>query len=332
MSLSPIGITMGCPAGIGPEIIIKAFYETPSVLAFKDLVVLGDMNILERAKKVLSYEIPLLSWKPGQSPSSEGINVLCLTQLDPSEIPFGKPSEKTGAASFKYIEKGIELCQDETLSAVVTAPISKLGLKLAGIPFPGHTEILARKTGTKKYAMMLSGKTLRVVLVTIHCPLREVPYRISPDNIYQTIKITHNSLRLDFGLTSPRIAVCSLNPHGGEGGMFGGEEETVIVPAIKKASSHGIDATGPYPPDTVFYHASKGNFDAVVCQYHDQGLIPFKLLHFKDGVNITLGLPIVRTSVDHGTAYDLVGKGIADSSSLVEAIKTALFIAKNRRK
>ncbi|MEA1990709.1 MAG: 4-hydroxythreonine-4-phosphate dehydrogenase PdxA, partial [Thermodesulfobacteriota bacterium] len=208
--------------------------------------------------------------------------------------------------------------------------ISKLGLKLAGIDYPGHTEILADRTNTKRYAMMLTGDRLRVTLVTIHCPLREVADSISTEKNFQVISLTDFSLKNEFGLKKPKIAVAGLNPHGGESGMFGNEEEQVITPAIEMAREKGIMVNGPYPPDTVFYQAINGKFDAVVCQYHDQGLIPFKLIHFRDGVNLTLGLPIIRTSVDHGTAYDLAGTGKADCASLEAAIRLALKIVVNR--
>jgi 4-hydroxythreonine-4-phosphate dehydrogenase len=321
---------MGCPAGIGPEIIIKAFATNPKWLLSPPAVVIGDMNILKRASSVLDIDIPIKSWMPGDPLSKSAIYVFTRTCLDIEEVPWGKPNSSTGNASFKYIAAGIKLCQENKLSGLVTAPISKLGLRLAGIDYPGHTEIIADKTSTKRYAMMLAGDKLRVTLVTIHCPLRDVADGISTEKVFQIIALTDFSLKNDFGLNEPEIAVAALNPHGGESGMFGDEEEQFITPAIKMAKEKGIMASGPYPPDTVFYQAINGKFDAVVCQYHDQGLIPFKLIHFRDGVNLTLGLPIIRTSVDHGTAYDLAGTGEADCASLEAAIRLASKMVMNR--
>jgi 4-hydroxythreonine-4-phosphate dehydrogenase len=329
-SSNPLGITMGCPAGIGPEIIIKAFAANPEWLLSPPAVVIGDMNILKRASKALDINIPIKSWMPGDPLSGNAIYVITRTDLNIEDIPWGKPNSITGKASFKYVTEGIRLCQEERLSGLVTAPINKLGLKLAGIDYPGHTEILANRTNTKRYAMMLAGDKLRVTLVTIHCPLSDVANSISTEKIFQVISLTDFSLKNEFGLKEPEIAVAGLNPHGGESGMFGHEEEQVITPAIEMARGKGVMASGPYPPDTVFYQAINGKFDAVVCQYHDQGLIPFKLIHFRDGVNLTLGLPIIRTSVDHGTAYDIAGTGKADCASLEAAIRLASKILVNR--
>ena len=329
-SPNPLGVTMGCPAGIGPEIIIKAFAANPEWLLSPPAVVIGDMNILKRASRALHIDIPLKPWMTGDSFSGSAIYVITRTGLNADDIPWGKPNPVTGKASFEYINEGIRLCLEERLSGLVTGPISKLGLRLAGIDYPGHTEILADKTGTERYAMMLAGDKLRVTLVTIHCPLSEVADSISTEKIFQTISLTYFSLKNEFGIKEPEIAVAALNPHGGESGMFGREEEHVITPAIEMAREKGIAANGPYPPDTVFYQAVNGKFDTVVCQYHDQGLIPFKLIHFRDGVNLTLGLPITRTSVDHGTAYDIAGTGKADCASLEAAIRLASKIVLNR--
>jgi len=323
----PLGITMGCPAGVGPEIIVKALAGDgmpPGV------VVIGDMDILARAARITGAKIATREWRPEEAPSAGFIDVVPVTSLDAGEIPFGEPSRITGEASFAYLERGIGLALEGAISGIVTAPLSKLGFRLAGVTHPGHTEVLAERTGTRRYAMMLAGIVLKVVLVTIHRPLREVPYLISTDGILDVISLAHQALIRDFGLGEARIAVAGLNPHAGESGMFGAEEETIIAPAVAAARARGMDASGPYPPDTVFFRAAKGEFDVVVCQYHDQGLIPFKLLHFSDGVNVTLGLPIVRTSVDHGTAYDIAGKNKADPASLSAAIGLARIMAENR--
>ncbi|NNK94277.1 MAG: 4-hydroxythreonine-4-phosphate dehydrogenase PdxA, partial [Desulfobacterales bacterium] len=214
---------------------------------------------------------------------------------------------------------------------IATCPISKTALNNAGYNFPGHTELLADRTGSKQVAMMMAGSQLRVTLATIHCSLAEIPSLLSKKKIVDLITLTNASLHDDFNLLNPRIAVAGLNPHGGEDCLFGSEEQKIIAPAVRIAADSGIDVNGPYSPDTVFNKAVSGSFDAVICMYHDQGLIPFKLLHFSDGVNVTLGLPIVRTSVDHGTAYDIAGKGIADCRSLSAAITMASLISSNRR-
>jgi len=329
-SSNPLGITMGCPAGIGPEIIIKAFAANPEWLLSPPAAVIGDMNILKKASRALDIDIPLKSWVPGDPISDSAIHVITRTDLNAEDILWGKPNPVTGKASFEYVTEGIRLCLGKSLSGLVTGPISKLGLRLAGISYPGHTEILADRTNTERYAMMLAGDRLRVVLVTIHCPLREVADSISTEKIFQVIFLTDSFLRNELGIKEPEIAVAALNPHGGESGMFGKEEEHIISPAIEMARGKGIAANGPYPPDTVFYQAVNGKSDAVVCQYHDQGLIPFKLIHFRDGVNLTLGLPITRTSVDHGTAYDIAGTGKADCASLEAAIRLASKIVEKR--
>ncbi|MBU2455299.1 MAG: 4-hydroxythreonine-4-phosphate dehydrogenase PdxA, partial [Proteobacteria bacterium] len=212
---------------------------------------------------------------------------------------------------------------------LVTCPITKTALKLAGSQFHGHTEMLAHRTNTQEYAMMLAGKKLKVVLVTIHIPISQVSASLTTENIIEKIRLTHFSLKNRFNIKAPKIAVAGLNPHSGEASMFGHEEEDIIAPAVRLAKKEGLDIHGPLPPDTVFFQAVNAKYDAVVCMYHDQGLIPFKLIHFKDGVNTTLGLPIIRTSVDHGTAYDIAWHGIADPSSLTEAIKMAAFQARN---
>ncbi|MEF3168915.1 MAG: 4-hydroxythreonine-4-phosphate dehydrogenase PdxA [Deltaproteobacteria bacterium] len=329
-SLPPLGITMGCPAGVGPEIIVKALSRKEQPFPRSNVVVIGDVGAIRRAARITGIEEEIREWKAGGQLSDNAIHVLPVTTLDIDKICIGKPSPETGTASFAYLERGIELARAGVLSGIVTAPLSKLGFRLAGIAYPGHTEVLAEKTGSRRFAMMLAGSSLRVVLVTIHCPIREVPSLISVDRVRETIEITHEALVRDFGMDRPRIAVAGLNPHAGESGMFGDEEGRIIAPAIEAARLSGCEASGPHPPDTVFHRAVHGHYDAVVCQYHDQGLIPFKLLHFRDGVNVTLGLPIVRTSVDHGTAYDIAGTGKADPESLCAAIGLAFSIARNR--
>jgi len=232
------------------------------------------------------------------------------------------PSAENGRACAEYVRKAADLALGNEVDAMVTAPISKEGLKMAGLSWPGHTEMLAEITDTTDYAMMLVGGPLRVILVTIHTSLRNVPDRITKENVLKTIRLAMRACR-QIGLDSPRIAVAGLNPHAGETGMFGLEERNEILPAIELALIDGIPVSGPYPPDTLFHKAYKGDFDIVVCMYHDQGLIPLKMIAFDTGVNVTIGLPIIRTSPDHGTAYDIAWQGKADPSSMIEAIRLA---------
>lgn len=333
MSKPIIAITMGDPAGIGPEIILKAM-SRDEVRDSARFLIFGDANIIHREAKNLEFKIPLIpipTVRDAEFPS-KGIEIVNLTALNPT-LEYGKPSAATGDAAFKYIKSAAISALNGEVHAVVTAPISKEALNMAGHKYPGHTEILAELCETDDYAMMLAGPHLRVVLCTIHVPYAKVPSLLNKELILKTISITHESLSKYLGM-KPRIAVAALNPHAGEGGMFGGEEAEHISPAVEEALSKGMDVSGPHPPDTVFYYAEKGKYDAVVCMYHDQGLIPLKLLDFECGVNVTLGLPIVRTSVDHGTAFDIAGKGVANPSSMMEAIRMAAEMAEKtvRRK
>ncbi|MGB3212772.1 MAG: 4-hydroxythreonine-4-phosphate dehydrogenase PdxA [Desulforhopalus sp.] len=324
-----VGITMGCPAGIGPEIILRYFAERSSLFDYQPIV-LGDAMVLEKCGADLHLPAPCVPWVPGSPVPDYGIPVVQLSTLALEDIEWGRPNKATGLAMGHYIEAGVKLAQQDFIQAMATCPISKSSLNDAGYHFPGHTEMLAHLTGTSSFAMMMAGDKLRVTLVTIHCPFRQVADILTSEAIYNMIQTTYQALVTDFDIDNPKIAVAGLNPHGGENNLFGVEEVQVIGPAVNRAKNDNIDISGPYPPDTVFFKAANGAFDAVVCMYHDQGLIPFKLLHFDDGVNITLGLPIVRTSVDHGTAYDIAGKGRASSRSLGEAVKRAATISYNR--
>lgn len=325
----PLGITMGCPAGIGPEIIIKYFHHTKNR---PRAVVLGDINVLRKAALLLGIDIEIRSWLPESKPYDSGISVFNLSNISTTGHHWGTSDEQCGRAMADYIIKGVDLCQQRILAGIVTCPISKASLNKAGYHYPGHTEMLAALSHAPNVVMMMAGKTLKVTLVTVHCSLSEVAGQLTIAKINTIIETTHNSLQNDFGILNPRIAVAGLNPHAGEGTLFGREEIEIIGPSITQAQNIGINAQGPYPPDTVFYKAASGSYDAVVCMYHDQGLIPFKLLHFNDGVNVTLGLPFVRTSVDHGTAYDIAGTGVAHHESLEAAVNLALHIHLNRRK
>ncbi len=309
-----LGITLGCPAGVGPEIILKALTQPfPEDL---ELVILGDEKLLYQVAEKLSLPRP-----PSQ--------VVSL-----SELPYqpGRPTLETASAMVRYIKEGVRLCLEGKLHGLVTCPISKEALRMAGEAYPGHTEMLAALTKTPKVAMAFYGEKLSVVLVTIHVALKEVPSLLSVKRILDVSSLAHDFLRRDLGRHNPKLALAALNPHASEGGLFGSEERRILIPAVKEAQRKGIPLSGPYPADSLFYRAVKGDFDLVVSLYHDQGLIPFKLLHFEDGVNVTLGLPIVRTSVDHGTAYDIAGQGIAKEKSLLAAIKLAYRMAKNRLK
>ncbi len=324
-----IAITMGCLVGIGPEILLKFFTQGNNFSDYQPVVV-GDIGVLRHCATTLNIETDFQSWIPGTPAEAGKIPVLEVSCLKIQELIWGQPTITTGKAMVAYIEKAVGLINEGIFAAMVTCPISKSSLNRAGYNFPGHTEMLAALTGSSDYVMMMAGNTLRVTLATIHCPLLEVPARLNQESLATLIQITDTALRRDFGIPAPRVAVAALNPHAGEAGLFGHEEEEIILPAINTMRAAGILVEGPFPPDTIFFKAAQGMYDAVICMYHDQGLIPFKLLHFQDGVNVTLGLPIVRTSVDHGTAYDIAGKGLADPASLVAAVELAALIAKNR--
>jgi len=317
-----IGITMGDPVGIGPEIILKTLCDKAIYKECRP-VVFGDIKILESAKKIVKSSLKIESVvSPDAGRYICGhVDVINLSELEP--VTFGKPDAKTGAAMAGYIETAINMAISGKIDAIATCPINKQAMHMGGSKFGGHTELLAARTKTSDYVMMLTGDRLSVVLVTIHVPLKDVSFLISKEQIIKTVKITEKGLRKRFGLKKPKIGVAGLNPHAGEEGMFGNEEIEIIGPAVNDLKKEGIEVSGPFPPDTIFYKAVQGEYDAVVCMYHDQGLIPFKMIHFADGVNTTLGLPIIRTSVDHGTAYDIAGTGNADTGSLVAAIKLA---------
>ncbi|MBI5237631.1 MAG: 4-hydroxythreonine-4-phosphate dehydrogenase PdxA [Deltaproteobacteria bacterium] len=311
-----VAITMGDPVGVGPEVVLKALADA-RVKSTAEAVVIGDEAVLRRIAALLKLPEP-----------TSGV-VRSISSLDALSLRPGCPGRSTGKAMLGYIEKAVDMALAKEVQAVVTAPISKEAANKAGFKFSGHTELIAHLTGAKDYRMMLGGKNLKVVLVTIHEPIKKVPGLITKDAVFKTIRITDDFFKGRYGLACPRIAVCGLNPHAGEAGMFGSEEKRFIEPAVKKAKRQGIDVTGPLPADTVFYRAvKKREFDCVVCMYHDQGLGPLKLLHFEDGINVTLGLPIIRTSVDHGTAYDIAWQGTASHESMVSAILEACRMAR----
>uniref|UniRef100_A0A832EIJ3 4-hydroxythreonine-4-phosphate dehydrogenase n=1 Tax=Desulfacinum infernum TaxID=35837 RepID=A0A832EIJ3_9BACT len=327
---------MGDPAGVGPEVIVKAMHE-PWVRAACRPLILGDVTALRRAMDVLHLPLPLRVLESAadvpESPSDESLGVLCPRPLSLNDIAYGRPSAAACRETIHFIRTAVGLTVDGHADAVVTGPIHKEMLHRHGFAFPGHTEFLQDLTGAPHVVMMLAGPKLRVALVTIHCALREVPDRITPERILLTLDVLVGSLIRDFGIARPRVAVAGLNPHAGESGRFGREESDVIAPAIHRFRRNhpSCDVSGPHPPDTVFVRAFEGAFDAVLALYHDQGLIPLKLVHFYEAANVTLGLPIVRTSVDHGTGYDIAGTGTAHPGSLLYALKTALTMVHHRR-
>lgn len=327
-----IGITMGDAAGIGPEIIDKT-------LSLKDIyqicrpIVIGDAKVLNEIQRVAKTNLKIRSVNDvSEAVFTYGVvDVLDLRNIKLDQLKMGQPQAMAGKASFEYIKKATELALKKKIDAITTAPISKEALNLAGYRYPGHTEILAELTNTKEYAMMFIAGSFRVILVTTHVPLKNVASLIRKNKVFTAIRLAYQTLQ-KLGIKNPKIAVAGLNPHAGEGGLFGLEEIKEIKPAVKSAKECGIDVTGPLPADTVFYRSRKGEFDIVVAMYHDQGTIPIKLLGFEIGVNITVGLPIIRTSVDHGTAYRRAGLrlGTGNPASLIEAIKLAVKLSQTK--
>jgi 4-hydroxythreonine-4-phosphate dehydrogenase len=320
MTQPPVGITMGDPAGIGPEIIAKLFAEgVPG-----SCVVVGDEASMRRGVAAAGAILAVRGiGRASDARCVPGTIEVLQAGAPPGPVPYGVVDARAGAAAHAAIQLAIDGALDGSLRAIVTAPIHKEALRAAGIAHPGHTEMLAERAGTANFAMMLANDELRVLLVTIHVALSEAILGITRDVELRAIRLAHAATRR-FGIARPRVAVAGLNPHAGEGGLFGREDVDVIAPAVAQAKAEGIDASGPWPGDTVFMRARRGEFDVVVAQYHDQGLIPVKYLGVDHGVNITVGLPFVRTSVDHGTAFDIAGTGRADHSSLRCALRQAL--------
>jgi len=326
-----IGITMGDAAGIGAEIIVKALADKAISETCKPIVI-GDAKMLEKMIRILGLSSKTHPVESVEEAYFQEGTIDCLDlDLLPNDIQFGELSPVAGDAAFRYLEKAISLAKSRRIDAICTAPLNKEALHMGGHNYPGHTEILAELTGTQDYAMMLSSPLLRVILVTIHVGLLKAVELITPDRVYKTIYLANHVLH-EMGFAQPKIAVCGINPHAGEGGLFGcREEEEKIVPAIRRALQEGMAVSGPHPADTVFYWATQGIYDIVVATYHDQGLIPIKTLSIKTGVNITVGLPLIRTSVDHGTAFDIAGKGIADAEGMKSAIRQATELANHKR-
>jgi len=302
-----IGITMGDPAGIGPEVIVKALNKV-ELHSLCRPVVLGASSVIRRA-------------------GGKRFSIIDCAKVDLRRICPGKVSGEAGRAAGEAIRVATQMALDGQLDAVVTAPVCKQSLHLGGHPYPGQTEFLAHLTETKRFAMMLVAGDLRGVLVTTHLPLSQVCKAISKARVRDIIQLAHSSLTEHFGIRRPKVGVCALNPHAGDGGIFGDEEKKTIAPAIREASRQGILAQGPFPADTLFAPHMRGMFDVIVAMYHDQGLIPIKMGGFGSAVNITLGLPIIRTSPDHGTAFEIAGKGKANPDSMIRAVRMAVKLA-----
>lgn len=339
-----LAITIGDPAGIGPEIVAKTLADKATYSICKPIVI-GDKNAMLMGIEVagVSLEINIIDSIDGARNEYGVIDLINLDNIDPKKIEMGKPRAMTGAASAQYVIYAADLALENKVDGIVTAPLNKEAMHLGGYHYPGHTELLAEKSGTEEYAMMLVSGNLRVVHATTHIPFKDIIDHLTTGRIETTIHIAQNACT-SLGIKHPRIAVAGLNPHSGDGGIFGDEEARIIQPAIDAARAEGLDVEGPVPPDTVFGKAAGGQYDIVVALYHDQGHIPVKLIGMKydeetgqwgsvSGVNVTLGLSFIRTSVDHGTAYGKAGRmeGTANPQSLIEAIELAVKMVKARK-
>ncbi len=321
-----IAITMGDSSGVGPEIILKAFaqHELPD-----DFIVIGDASILELCNQQLGYQVKLHRTVDVAERQADALNVYDLALLTPDDLRIGEVSQKSGAAALAYVERATQFALAKQVSAIVTLPINKEATRLTAPNFSGHTEYIAELCGEDNYTMMLVSDQLIVTHVSTHISLRQALEQVTTEKVLKIIRLTHEAV----ASLRPRnkIAVAGLNPHAGENGSFGSEDLTAIKPAVEAARAEGIDANGPFPPDTIFFQTVKGKaYDAIVCMYHDQGHIPMKLLDFEGGINVTLGLPIIRTSVDHGTAFDIAWQGKAFTRSLKEACELAVRLSDNK--
>jgi 4-hydroxythreonine-4-phosphate dehydrogenase len=318
----PVALSCGEPAGIGPEIAVKAWAALGPHLPF---FWIGDpAHLPEHTPRVLLKD-------PAEAAEAATTGLPVWPMRFPAPAVPGQPARANASAVIEAIATGVRLVQEGRASALTTGPIHKKALKDgAGFPFPGHTEYLADLAGVDRVVMMLAAPGLRVVPVTIHIALAEVPAALTPELLEQTIRISHAGLVRDFGLAAPRLVVAGLNPHAGEGGAMGREEIEIIGPVLDKLRAEGLSLTGPLPADTMFHPAARAGYDAAICMYHDQALIPIKTIDFEAGVNVTLGLPFVRSSPDHGTAFDIAGRGVADPSSLIAALRLAEEMAKAR--
>ena len=313
-----IGITMGDVAGIGPEVILKALADKKIRKDMTPLII-GEDFVFEKVKKMI--DSPLRK-----------IDLLNLEEIKETDFEVGKINKSCGKAAIAYVKKAFFLAKNKKIDAFVTAPINKEAVKQSGFPYPGHTEFLAALSKRKRFGMLLAANGLKVLLVTTHLALRDVSDALTKEKILEKIKLGYYFLKDNLNLKNPRIAVCGLNPHNGENGVFGDEEQKVIKPAVTAAREFGINCFGPISSDSVFYQTVKQKkYDLIVAMYHDQGLIPLKTLYFEKAVNITIGLPVIRTSPDHGTAFDIAGQGKADPTSMKEAIRYAARLVSARR-
>jgi len=330
MKLPIVGITMGDPAGVGPEVVMKALARADAYALCRPLVI-GDARQLERARALLNLKLDVVSIPgPEKAKFAQGtVEVVDLAPV-PADLPYGKVSAAAGEAAYRYIERAVKLALDRSIDAICTAPINKEAMNAAGHRYPGHTELLAKLTGTKEVSLTLLAPKLRVIHVTAHIGLLDAIEKIDVALVERTIA-RGRELLMRSNPAEPRIGVCGINPHAGENGLFGrGEEERKIIPAVAAARARGWKVDGPLPADSLFYLAARGDYDLVVAMYHDQGHGPVKAMGLEHGVNVTAGLPIVRTSVDHGTAFDIAGTGKADERSMIEALRQAAALAPKR--
>ena len=330
--LPKVGITMGDPTGIGPEIIAKALSVEEPYQACRP-VVFGDEQVIQKVmrRESLSVQIKVIDEIPEEGFQPGKIFLFPSTQLEADSLIFGKPDNKCGEAMVKYVQEAVEWVEKKRLDAITTCPINKQAINSAGYSFSGHTELLAHLTQSPSVAMMFLGLKWKVVLATTHLPVKEISKWITRDRILTVIRLIEEGLKKYFGVSQPRLAVLGLNPHCGEEGLLGVEEKEEIIPAIEEAKSRGVEVQGPFPADSFFDVSSPHPYDAVIAMYHDQGLIPVKAFGFKESVNFTLGLPLIRTSVGHGTGYDIAGRGLADPSNLINAMVTAANLSKLKR-
>lgn len=326
-----VGVTMGDPAGIGPEVVAKALARR-GVGRICRPVVIGSVPVMEQTVRWLKLPVRVVPIHGHEQPLGRLGEIPVVDPLERSLgfYRMGHVSKQTGAASVQFIKTAVRLAQHHCVDAIVTAPINKEAMHLAGYRYPGHTELLAELTRSREVGMMIVGGPLKIQFVTTHVAIRDLASALNPERVERAIRLAVRALRDYFNIAAPRIGVAALNPHAGEAGLFGDEERKMILPAVHRARSVGIDARGPLAADTLFGKAAAGEYDGVVAMYHDQGLIPLKLVAFGKCVNLTVGLPIIRTSVDHGTAYDIAGKGVADPGSLIEAMKLAARLARSR--
>ncbi|MCS6883887.1 MAG: 4-hydroxythreonine-4-phosphate dehydrogenase PdxA [Acidobacteriota bacterium] len=326
-----IAVTIGDPAGIGPEVVLKAVAEEEVRVCCLPIIV-GDAAHLDRHARKVAPNLRLDAVQFGDElPDEFDRPIIYNCHNLPRPVDMGKESAEYGCAAGQYVEAAVELASLGKVDAIATGPINKRSLQLGGYSYPGHSELLAYLTKTSDYAMAIVSASLKVVLLTTHLPLAKALTYVKKERIERTLRLIDREMRL-WGIKQPRIAVASVNPHGAEGGLFGIEEAAELIPAIEACRrKSNIDVRGPFSADTVFLRAARGEFDVVLSCYHDQGVIPVKCLSFGEAVNVTLGLPFVRTSVNHGTAFDIAGKGIADSRSMIEAIKLAAYLVEKRR-